>query len=196
MRTLASLALFLLAVSGVAQPTATAHGPSSSSSSAVADSAGSAAILEQYHQFDQGSHIVVTRLNAMQIDNLVTLGRVWGFLKYHHPAVTAGERQWDYDLLRVTPRILAAKSHEQANAVVVRWIDGLGPVTPCKVCARLDTKNLEFGPDLDWITDIKTLGPDLSDRLQTIYTNRPTNSHAHPPAHVHHAHRSMSVRCS
>lgn len=176
MRTLASLTLFVLAASLSAQTRATAREPGSSHSNNAAASPESAAILEQYHEFDQGSRIVLTRLSAMQIDNLVTLGRVWGFLKYHHPAVTAGERQWDYDLLRVTPRILAAKTPEQADAALVRWIDGLGPVTPCKVCARLDTKNLEFGPDLEWITDTKTLGEELSDRLQTIYTNRPTTT--------------------
>src|SRR6201997_4936686 len=174
MRTLTSLAFLFLTISGLAQTGSTASEAGSSSSNTAVASAESAAILKQYHEFDHGSHIVVERLSTLQINNLVTLGRVWGFLKYHHPAVTAGERQGDYDLLRVIPQILAAKSQEQANAALGRWIYGLGPVTPCKVCARLDTKNLELGPDLEWIRDTKTLGPKLSERLQAIYADRPT----------------------
>src|SRR5262249_40860916 len=56
--------------------------------------------LELDHQFDNGSGIHLERLSETQIDNLALLGRVWGFLKYHHPRVTAGEKHWDYELLR------------------------------------------------------------------------------------------------
>ncbi|WP_233266108.1 hypothetical protein [Myroides fluvii] len=37
--------------------------------------------------FDNGSSLVFPTLDANQIDNLALLGRVWGFLKYHHPAI-------------------------------------------------------------------------------------------------------------
>src|SRR5580658_9077537 len=54
------------------------------------------------------SGIKVDALTAVQIASLTTLGKVWGFLKYHHPAVTAGDRDWDRDLFQIMPRILAA----------------------------------------------------------------------------------------
>ncbi len=72
-------------------------------------------VLDTDHQFDKGSHIALSSLTPNQIDNLFTLGRVWGFLKYHHPAVAAGKRQWDYDLLRILPAILVAPDRPTAN---------------------------------------------------------------------------------
>ena len=52
------------------------------------------------HQFDQGSRLTLTTLSAVQIENLTLLGRIWGFLRYHHPNVAAGKIHWDYQLLR------------------------------------------------------------------------------------------------
>jgi hypothetical protein len=64
--------------------------------------------LELDRQFDAGSGIVISELSNTQIGNLALLGKVWGFLKYHHPAVTSGTRHWDYDLFRVLPGVLSA----------------------------------------------------------------------------------------
>ena len=60
------------------------------------------------HEFDSGSRIALTSLTPVQIANLATLARVWGFLKYYHPVITAGHRHWDYDLFRIMPAVLAA----------------------------------------------------------------------------------------
>ena len=60
------------------------------------------------HEFDGGSGIVLSELTKTQIENLAMLGKVWGFLKYHHPSVTAGKHHWDYELFRVLPKLLAA----------------------------------------------------------------------------------------
>lgn len=66
-------------------------------------------VLDTDHEFDSGSGIALTALTPVQIENLTTLGKVWGFLKYHHPQATGGQRHWDYDLFRVMPAILAAR---------------------------------------------------------------------------------------
>jgi C-terminal processing protease CtpA/Prc len=124
------------------------------------------------HEFDNGSGIVITELTPLQIDNLVTLGRVWGFLKYHHPQVTSGQRQWDYDLFRILPAILAAHDRPTANAALLHWIEDLGDVAPCKPCAKLDESDLDFRPDLDWIANAALLGADLSESLRSIRDNR------------------------
>ena len=128
--------------------------------------------LDRDHDFDSGSRIAIEQLNSVQTQNLATLGRVWGFLKYHHPAVTSGQYHWDYELLRLLPAVLAARSPSDANTVLVRWIDNLGPVPPCKPCLQLDPANLDLKPDLGWIRDRVALGKPLSDRLQFIYENR------------------------
>jgi hypothetical protein len=59
--------------------------------------------LDKDHEFDHGSRVAPGRATAAQVANLVTLAKVWGFLKYHHPVVTGGGRHWDYELLRVLP---------------------------------------------------------------------------------------------
>jgi C-terminal processing protease CtpA/Prc len=128
-------------------------------------------VLDRDHQFDGGSAISITGLTKIQIDNLVTLGKVWGFLKYHHPKVTSGERHWDYDLFRVLPAILAARDHTAANAALQQWIETLGPVAVCNPCGQPNEKDLYYKPDLDWITSQTLLGADLSQTLVSIRDN-------------------------
>jgi hypothetical protein len=128
--------------------------------------------LDLDHEFDGGSGIVIGELTPLQIDNLVMLGKVWGFLKYHHPEVVSGRRHWDYDLFRILPAILAAHDRPTANAVLQHWIENLGAVAPCKPCTKLDESDLDFRPDLDWIANEKSLGSDLSASLRSIRDNR------------------------
>jgi C-terminal processing protease CtpA/Prc len=129
-------------------------------------------VLDRDHEFDGGSGITLNELTEVQIDNLATLGKVWGFLKYYHPKVTSGERQWDYDLFRVLPKILAAQDHTAANAALEQWIENLGPVALCNACATLNEKDLYFKPDLDWIANPALLGSDLSQTLRSIRDHR------------------------
>lgn len=176
MRALVCLALLVLAFPLSAQNksgSAQGHALLSQSAAASVSSSKVSMQFEADHEFDRGSRITVERLSEVQIDNLVMLGRVWGFLKYHHPAIASGQRQWDYDLFRVLPEILSAESHASANAALVRWIDGLGPIPLCNPCAKLNEDYLEFGPDLEWIGDTGMLGRPLSERLQAVYANRP-----------------------
>ncbi len=129
-------------------------------------------VMDRDHQFDGGSGIVIHSLSTVQVENLAILGKVWGFLKYHHPLITSGQRHWDYDLLRVLPAVLKAPDRAASNSAILRWIDSLGPVDACKPCEKLDERNLSFRPDLDWIKDEKLLGVDLSERLRSIRDNR------------------------
>ena len=124
------------------------------------------------HEFDSGSRIVLNSLTPMQVSNLITLGRVWGLLKYHHPAVTSGQRQWDYELFRILPAVLAAPDRAHANDALLGWIDKLGPIPPCNPCASAPSGNLSIKPALDWIHDRSTLGEPLSQRLESVYSAR------------------------
>jgi hypothetical protein len=125
------------------------------------------------HEFDSGSGITITSLSEIQIRNLATLAKVWGFLKYHHPAVTSGQHQWDYDLFRAIPAVLAAGDGPAANQAMAAWIAArLGNVAPCSPCATFDTSDLYMGTNLDWLSDVSLLGSSLSQTLQTIYLNR------------------------
>jgi hypothetical protein len=128
--------------------------------------------LDLDHQFDAGSGIVLSALTPVQIENLATLGTVWGFLKYHHPAVTSGTRHWDYDLFRIMSKVLAARDGNAAHEVMTEWVRGLGPVTPCASCATLREDNLHLHPELGWIGDTALLGRELSDTLASVQRSR------------------------
>jgi C-terminal processing protease CtpA/Prc len=130
-------------------------------------------VLEVDHQFDAGSGVAPTELTKVQIDNLATLGMVWGFLKYHHPKITSGQSHWDYELFRVLPAILDARDQTAAAAAMVKWIGSLGEVAPCNPCAVLEDSNLHLRPDLTWIENETLLGQELSRSLRAIYANRP-----------------------
>jgi hypothetical protein len=126
-------------------------------------------------EFDRGSGIALSELSKTQIDNLAALCKVWGFLKYHHPAVASGQRHWDYDLFRVLPQVLSAADRTAANAAMLKWIAALGPVSGCTKCASLNETDLYMKPDLAWISDQALIGADLSQELQHILRNRPVD---------------------
>jgi C-terminal processing protease CtpA/Prc len=128
--------------------------------------------LDTDHEFDAGSKIVLTDLGKQQIENLATLGKVWGFLKYHHPAVAGGKRHWDYDLFRILPDVLKAPDRATANAAMAKWIASLGEVPKCGKCATLADAGLHLKPPTVWIRDEVALGPDLTRALDSVYRNR------------------------
>lgn len=133
-------------------------------------------VVDTDHQFDKGSGISIESLTKVQIANLVTLGKIWGFLKYYDPAVTSGHWQWDDELFRILPAVLAAPNRTSANRIILHWISGLGPIPHCNPCARLNAKDLQLSPDLHWTDDSQLLGTALSAKLQEVYKNRLVNS--------------------
>jgi C-terminal processing protease CtpA/Prc len=145
----------------------------SADSTPAVEALGPNPVLGSDHRFDAGSGLALTELSPMQIANLITLGKVWGFLKYYHPAVTSGKLHWDYELLHVLPNILEQRDKVGANAAMAKWISGFGTTDPCNPCARLDDSELHLRPDIAWIEDEKVLGPELSLSLRATYANRP-----------------------
>ncbi len=128
--------------------------------------------LDMDHEFDTGSGVSLTDLSRAQVENLVLLGKVWGFLKYHQPEITKGKRHWDYDLFRVLPAVLSAGDRAAANSALQRWLTGLGEVPECDPCARLEESDLHLRPETDWIADEARLGKELSASLKKVYANR------------------------
>ncbi len=129
-------------------------------------------VVELDREFDRGSGISAGEWTKDQLDNLAMLGKVWGFLKYHHPEVTAGEHHWDYELFRVLPRVLAAPNREAARTALHNWIRGMGDIPPCATCITLRDENLSMRPRLDWIGREATVGRELADLLPAIYRSR------------------------
>lgn len=77
---------------------------------------------------------------------LVALGQLWGFLKYHHPAVAKGDYDWDMELKNILPAIMNAKKESEWKAILGSWVENMPsvPATDNKqipatdVCVRAD----------------------------------------------------------
>lgn len=80
-------------------------------------------------EFDHGSGIELGDLTPEKLENLRVTGMVWGFLKYYHPNVAAGNYNWDYELFRILPSILSASSFAERDAIFLSWINSLGGFT-------------------------------------------------------------------
>ncbi|HEY7500618.1 MAG TPA: S41 family peptidase [Vicinamibacterales bacterium] len=132
-------------------------------------------VVDLDHEFDAGSKIVLKTptLTKTQIANLAMLGKVWGFVKYHHPLVTGGKRHWDYELFRVLPLVLNAADERSARSAVQQWITGLGAVPACAPCTSLAETDLHLRPPVTWLTDA-ALGAELAATLRDIHRNRPS----------------------
>jgi C-terminal processing protease CtpA/Prc len=128
-------------------------------------------ILDTDHEFDNGSGITATSLSQSQVQNLATLGMVWGFLKYHHPRIAKGELHWDYELFRVLPVALDAPDRNALNRILSQWLDRLGVPDSCSPCAQ-PPQDAHLVPRLDWIADVDLLSPELSRQLQNVYAYR------------------------
>lgn len=129
-------------------------------------------VLDRDRAFDDGSGVTLERLSPQQVENLAALGQVWGFLKYHHPRVTAGELHWDYELFRVLPAVLAAPDRAGANAELAAWIERLGPLAPAasRAATSANEADVHLRPDTgDWASDTKW-GAALGQKLRAVLT--------------------------
>lgn len=122
-------------------------------------------------EFDAGSGIADLQLTEAQTEDVATLIEVWGFVKYHHPLVAAGDVHIDFELFRALPGVLAAETAATRNAALLEWIRNLGPVDPCTSCTAA-AQDTHLAAPVDWVRDTDRLGEELSAALLTIYRNR------------------------
>ncbi|MEM1001958.1 MAG: S41 family peptidase, partial [Bacteroidota bacterium] len=114
-------------------------------------------------------------LNAIANSDLELLGRIWGFLKYHHPEVGKGNYNWDYELFRILPKYLESNSISERNKVLINWITNYGAVTPCKSCKE-PSEDAFLTPDLSWITE-NSISQELQTALMQVYEGRYQGDH-------------------
>lgn len=122
------------------------------------------------NEFDKSSNITFPTLTNESIDNLELLGRIWGFMKYHHPEVAKGKYNWDYELFRILPQYVNAKNNQERDKVITTWIEKYGKIAACTTC-KPSPENAVLKPDLSWI-DKSNLSNDIKELLKEIYNNR------------------------
>ena len=131
-------------------------------------------VLDLDREFDGGSGIALKNPSAIQVANLAMLGKVWGFVKYHHPLIASGRRHWDYELFRVLPKVLTAADAPAARSAVYQWVASLGEMPGCTTCTSLQENDLQLRPPSTWLTD-DALGSELGGMLRAIHRNRPAD---------------------
>jgi C-terminal processing protease CtpA/Prc len=112
-----------------------------------------------------------SHLSDKEVEDLFVLGKLWGFLKYHHPAVATGKYDWDKELIRFLPSYGIATDKAQRNDSLLAWINRLGEVAACDSCKDSTFKNLALRPDLSWIKP-SAFSKELAEKLLYIKANR------------------------
>ncbi len=109
-------------------------------------------IIDTDTAFDSGSKIGNEQLASTKTDDLKTLGLIWGFLKYYHPAVRDGKYNWDYELFRILPKVIETKDTAQRDKILTNWINSLGAF---KTENKKPNPKLlvKMQPDLNWISN-------------------------------------------
>lgn len=75
-----------------------------------------------------------------QVAQLVTLGKVWGFLKYYHPDAAMGNPDWDSELIRMIPLVEGVKTGKAFDSLLESWYRSLP-------AARLSTTPVKWKAD-------------------------------------------------
>ena len=131
-------------------------------------------------EFDEGSGIDNISLNDNNTRALVDLGKIWGYVKYHHPKLATGEVNWDYELFRILPKYVAAPNQKLQEEILVNWINQLGTFEQTTI--DVSDREIKLQPDYSWIGEVKN--KDLKNLLIQLKTaKRPTENFymAHAP---------------
>jgi hypothetical protein len=121
--------------------------------------------------FIRGSGINTIALDSQVIINLKLLGQVWGFLKYHHPAVAKGNYNMDAELFRVMPTVIKARNNNELSKALEQWTDKFGKVNACDSCKYNINNAVKPTPDYGNLFDHSVLNRSLTDKLRTILDN-------------------------
>jgi hypothetical protein len=117
-------------------------------------------------EYDNGSKIDQIILDNNKLQNLNTLGLIWGFLKYYHPSIADGNYNWDYELFRILNKIIDANGIQQRDSILFEWIGKLGILNPDKKEDIIKCE-IKIKPDLDWI-EHSGLSENLTDLLLEV----------------------------
>ena len=119
---------------------------------------------KQYADYSRHSGFDRTEIDSATLRNLEVLGRVWGFVKYHHPAFSDDRYDLDFELFELLP-LVADTAPAARNEILAQWIDGFGQykTAPGKYEKILTSDSVfEHRTDIGWIRDTATLSRFLS----------------------------------
>jgi len=119
------------------------------------------------------SQILFGQNKITETEKLAATCKVWGFLKYYHPKVAAGEFNWDQQLIDILPKIEKAHTRKEYSLIISNWIDSLGEVPLIEpIALPKDVKFFDKNFDLSWTSTNALFSRNLSAKLKFIEENR------------------------
>ena len=91
---------------------------------------------------------------SQEVQNLEKLCKVWGYVKYNHPAFLLGKKDWDEELLKLIPVVSEAKDDE-VNDILHEWFVSLGEIDYQSTRKRNlpPEEQMIVQPNNDWICE-------------------------------------------
>ena len=132
-------------------------------------------LADNDNEFDDSSKIEAFTLSEEKISDLLLLGKIWGFLKYYHPLIAAGDFNWDYELFRVLPIIIDAKKSSERDDILSAWVKSLGEFEVTDN-AKIKNSEVKIFPDLDWINN-SNLSANLVTQLTKVKNAKRPKEH-------------------
>jgi hypothetical protein len=101
--------------------------------------------------------------------------KTWALLKYNHPEMASGQVDADSIFLKQLTAIDQAKTQDQAEVVILKILQSLGPIPAAPQTAIKPQKNdLLKNIDHKWFTRDKFLSAAVRSKLQQVYAARYT----------------------
>lgn len=125
---------------------------------------------KDYQDYSKSSRITSIILNEKISSDLELVCKVWGYVKYHHPAFVDNSYNVDYELFDLIHSILKIKNRAERDSVLIDWIDGFGSFTKMQNKSEVEAidslciKNLS----ISWILDGTSLNKKISNRLLNL----------------------------
>lgn len=111
-----------------------------------------------------------------ETQKLAAICKVWGFLKYYHPNVADGSKNWDEQLFQILTKVEEAQSAEAFSLVLENWIVSLGEIKKQEVVKAAEKKEyFDKNFDLSWISKSDLFSKSLSKKLEFVKENRIQN---------------------
>ncbi len=107
-----------------------------------------------------------------EIQKLALTCKVWGFLKYYHPAVASGKLNWDLGLVKILPIVAEEKSLHRLNKIGLTVISSIGDVPKCTTCAEINRNWFNKNFSLSWTDNTTRFSQPMIERLDHIEQNR------------------------
>ncbi len=125
---------------------------------------------KEYQDYSKSSGITSIILNEQVYNDLEVVCKVWGFVKYHHPAFVDNIYNLDYELFDLIHSILRMNNRAERDSILIRWIDGFGSYNV--VQNKTEVENIDSisirNLSISWITDTVFFSKKISDKLLNL----------------------------